>query len=230
MAKPKQQSTRSQSSSKNRGVLTVDEAFQRLLQIVEKPDRACGLLNWTFEYGDALLFRREKKRANRPEQVNPRRFAGNYNVVPVKKGGAWHGVVELRVGGFVAGEDPEKYIWTMLTKDIDKLCKEAKSTSPAGATRGRKPYKTWDVLQVRCIAWLYDEDVGAHTPTSDSEYANRLVDWANEHLDEEDIPDRDTIRPKAGDWIKNYKLMKELEDEANRKADREGRNSKKQGK
>jgi hypothetical protein len=218
MRKVKRQSPSAQSPSDIPPELDIDQAFQRLLQIIEDPHIARDRLYWGLVRGLVPLIVQDFARANEPFNLAPENFSDYYDIGLRKERDSWHACLRFRKGQF-GGYEPSEYHWTVPTKAIDELCKEAKSASPAGAKRGRKPYE-WDLFFGQCIVRLDTDAIGPNDNVSISDLAKKLMEWGGAHVGDKNTPDQAAMRDKVSSWVRTFQRMKELETEAKRKASR----------
>ena len=116
----------------------VDQAFQRLLQIIEEPHIARDRLYWRIEHGLVSLNLRDRAGASDSFRLPPEQFSDYYGIVLDKDGDDWHASLRLRAGVF-GGYRPEEYKCTIPVADVEALCRSATQQGETRDSRkGRK--------------------------------------------------------------------------------------------
>jgi hypothetical protein len=104
--------------------LDVDQAFQRLLQIIEDPHIARDRLYWGIEHGLPSLNLRDLAGASDSFRLSAEHFSDYYDIVLDKDGDDWHASLRLRAGVF-GGYHPEEYKCTIPVAEVEALCRSA---------------------------------------------------------------------------------------------------------
>jgi len=170
------QSVNLQSPSDLPPELDVDQAFQRLLQIIEDPHIARDRLYWGIERGLVSLNLRDRAGASDSFRLSAKQFSDYYDIVLHKDGDDWHASLRLRAGVF-GGYHPEEYKCTIPVAEVEALCRSAAHQGETRDSRkGRKSPAELDVIRALCDIWFYENSV----PENISPLVNdMLTEWSN---------------------------------------------------
>ena len=153
------QSVNLQSPSDLPPELDVDQAFQRLLQIIEDPHIARDRLYWGIERGLVSLNLRDRAGASDSFRLSAKQFSDYYDIVLHKDGDDWHASLRLRAGVF-GGYHPEEYKCTIPVAEVEALCRSAAHQGETRDSRkGRKSPAELDVIRALCDIWFYENSV-----------------------------------------------------------------------
>jgi hypothetical protein len=194
MAKRKRQSTRPQSSYVPAGGvarLTVDQAFQELLNRFGKPQKASGRLDRAFREGDATLCGRYANGEWFP--VSQDWFAQHLIIKAREAPDGWHAEVDFTKGVDRFAETE----WAVSANEIEALYEDEDVPS---TRRGRKTQFDWDVIQTEFYGRLYYERVSPDADINVEDCADKLMVWCAEHFGEEHAPQSTATREKISEW------------------------------
>jgi hypothetical protein len=205
MSETNRQSASPQSPSDIPPELDIDPAFQRLLKIIQDPRSARDRLR-----GSVPLILRDRAGASEPFRLTPENFSDFYDIILNKEGDDWHASLRLRAGVF-GGYSLEDYKATIPAAEFEALCKEAKSTRPAGATRGAKAKYDWPVFQAEFFGRLFYDDIGPHDEINIAQRASDLMTWGQRHLGDEKTPEDTVMRENVTKWWDIWKRKPKTE-------------------
>ena len=195
------QSVNLQSPSDLPPELDVDQAFQRLLQIIEDPHIARDRLYWGIERGLVSLNLRDRAGASDSFRLSAEQFSDYYDIVLHKDGDDWHASLRLRAGVF-GGYHPEEYKCTIPAAEVEALCRSAAHQGETRDSRkGRKSAPELDVIRALCDIRFYDNGV----PENISPLAkDMLTEWSNRFPNKE-APEFRTMHGHVSRWAAAYK-------------------------
>jgi hypothetical protein len=214
MAKPKPQVNPPQSSSENDPAanpidqLTVDQAFQRLLEHFGKPNLACDHLDQAVRAGEVILWGREAGASW--FRTRPVYFKQQLLIEADERPDGWHASIEVQAGK-IGIKDFELYEWAFASSEIDALCMADRTDkSPAGAKRGPKEKYDWELFKAQFYLFLYDDDVPPGADINIEQRANDLIEWGSEHpeIGEEKTPSTTRMREKVAEWTPLWKRLR----------------------
>jgi hypothetical protein len=195
------QSVNLQSPSDLPPELDVDQAFQRLLQIIEDPHIARDRLYWGIERGLVSLNLRDRAGASDSFRLSAEQFSDYYDIVLHKDGDDWHASLRLRAGVF-GGYHPEEYKCTIPVAEVEALCRSAAHQGETRDSRkGRKSPAELDVIRALCDIWFYENSV----PENISPLVNdMLTEWSNRFPNKK-VPEFRTMHGHVSRWAAAYK-------------------------
>jgi hypothetical protein len=156
--------------------LDVDQAFQRLLQIIEDPHIARDRLYWGIEHGLPSLNLRDLAGASDSFRLSAEHFSDYYDIVLDKDGDDWHASLRLRAGVF-GGYHPEEYKCTIPVAEVEALCRSAAHEGETRDSRkGRKSPAELDVIRALCDIRFYENGVPENIS---SLVDDMLTEWSN---------------------------------------------------
>jgi hypothetical protein len=195
------QSVNPQSPSDLPPELDVDQAFQRLLQIIEDPDIARDRLYWGIEHRIASLNLQDRAGASDSFRLSAEQFSDYYGIVLFKDGDDWHASLRLRAGVF-GGYDPEEYKCTIPVAEVEALRRLAAHQGETRDSRkGRKSQAELDVIRALCDIRFYENSV----PENISPLVNdMLTEWSERFLNKK-APEFRTMHGHVSRWAAAYK-------------------------
>src|SRR5215831_17155057 len=139
--------------------LDVDQAFQRLLQIIEDPHIARDRLYCGFEHGFPSLNLRNRAGASDSFRLSEEQFSDYYRIALDKDGDDWRASLRLRAGVF-GGYYPEEYKCTIPVAEVEAFCRSAAQQGETPDSRkGRKSPAELDVIRALSDIRFYENGV-----------------------------------------------------------------------
>jgi hypothetical protein len=200
VTKRNRQSVRPQSSVENpASVLTIDQAFQRLLTYFGELHAARHRLHEALRAGEVQLW---GSKGGKSFPVGPSWYEIHLLVVAYEGPKGWHATLEMRA----AVQDFDKTAWAVRAKEIESLCEEE---SLPGAKRGRKGKYDWELFKTRFYILLDDDDLPANGNINQERYANELLVWGQNHpmVGEKKTPAMSTMREKVAEWAPLWRVL-----------------------
>ena len=195
------QSVNLQSPSDLPPELDVDQAFQRLLQIIEDPHIARDRLYWGIERGLVSLNLRDRAGASDSFRLSAEQFSDYYDIVLHKDGDDWHASLRLRAGVF-GGYHPEEYKCTIPVAEVEALCRSAAHQGETRDSRkGRKSPAELDVIRALCDIWFYENSV----PENISPLVNDMLTEWSKRFPNKKAPEFRTMHGHVSRWAAAYK-------------------------
>jgi hypothetical protein len=194
------QSVNLQSPSDLPPELDVDQAFQRLLPIIEDPHIARDRLYWGIEHGLVSLNLQDRAGASDSFRPSAEQFSDYYNIVLDKDGDDWHASLRLRAGVF-GGYHPEEYKCTIPVAEVEALCRSAAHQGETrGSRKGRKSKAELDVIRALCDISLYDNGVPENITPLVKEMRK---EWSNRFPNKK-APEFRTMHGHVSRWAAAY--------------------------
>jgi hypothetical protein len=180
--------------------LDVDQAFQRLLQIIEDPHIARDRLYWGIEHGLVSPNLQDRAGASDSFRLSAEQFSDYYDIVLYKDGDDWHASLRLRAGVF-GGYRPEEYKCTIPVADAEALCRSATQQGETRDSRkGRKSPIELDVIRTLCDFRFYENGM----PENISPLVNdMLTEWSNRFPNKK-APEFRTMHGHVSRWAAAY--------------------------
>jgi len=181
--------------------LDVDQAFQRLLQIIEDPHIARDSLYRGIEHGLPSLNLRDRAGASDSFRLSAQQFSDYYDIVLDKDGDDWHASLRLRAGVF-GGHHPEEYKCTIPAAEVEALCRSAAHQGETRDSRkGRKSPAELDVIRALCDIRFFENGL----PENISPLANDMLrEWSN-RFPKKKAPAFRTMHGHVSRWAAAYK-------------------------
>ena len=195
------QSVNLQSPSDLPPELDVDQAFQRLLQIIEDPHIARDRLYWGIDHGLVSLNLRDWAAASDLFRLSAEQFSDYYDIVLNKDGDDWHASLRLRAGVF-GGYHPEDYECTIPAAEVEALCRSAAHRGETPDSRkGRKSPAELDVIRALCDIGFYENGV----PENISPLVNDMLKKWSKRFPTKEAPGFRTMHGYVSRWAAAYK-------------------------
>jgi hypothetical protein len=195
------QSVNLQSPSDLPPELDVDQAFQRLLQIIKDPHIDRDRLDWGIEHGLVSLNLRDRAGASDSFRLSAEQFSDYYDIVLDKDGDDWHASLRLRAGVF-GGYRPEEYKCTIPVAEVEALCRSAAHQGEARDSRkGRKSPAELDVIRALCDIRLYENGM----PENISPLVNHMLTEWSKRFPNKKAPEFRTMHGHVSRWVDAYK-------------------------
>ena len=181
--------------------LDVDQALQRLLQIIEDPHIARDRFYWGIEHGLPSVNLRDRAGASDSFRLSAEQFSDYYGIVLDKDGDDWHASLRLRAGVF-GGYHPEEYKCTIPVAEVEALCRSAAHQGETPDSRkGRKPPAELDVIRALCDIHFYENNV----PENMSPLVNDMLREWSERFSNKKAPEFRTLHGHVSRWAAAYK-------------------------
>jgi hypothetical protein len=195
------QSVNLQSPSDLPPELDVDQAFQRLLQVIEDPHIARDRLYWGIQHGLVSLNLRDRAGASDSFCLSAKQFSDYYDIVLDKDSDDRHASLRLRAGVF-GGYHPEEYKCTIPVAEVEALGRSAAHQAGTRDSRkGRKSPPELDVIRARCDFRFYEKGVPENiSPLVD----DMLTEWSKRFPNKE-APEFRTMHGHVSRWAAAYK-------------------------
>jgi hypothetical protein len=187
---------RSRQAASSQSLLTVDQAFQLVLNQFGTRQIAVQRLKELVLWGC---------KESRWFETDMDRYGMYVHVYQTPDG--WLAEAQMQPGR-IGIADFAAYRWAFAANEVKALCKlGGKAETPPGARRGRKVKYDWSIFEAEFYCRLYRDDVGQHDEINVEARAKDLMTWGEHSKDigEENTPEPTAMREKVSEWVATWR-------------------------